>query len=61
MARPGKAAEREKMASEMQVEMERLKARAFRRAASGEETRRHSSSDAETGLGRQLNVQHQLT
>jgi hypothetical protein len=43
MARPGKAAESETMASdEMQVEMERLKARAFRRAASGEETRRGS-------------------
>jgi len=40
MARPGKAAERETMTSEMQMEMERLKARAFRRAASGEETRR---------------------
>jgi hypothetical protein len=39
MARSGKAAERQTMASEMQVEMERLKARAFRRAASGEETR----------------------
>ena len=74
--------------------MERLRARAFRRAASGEETRRwpweketrtiliwtletgdtsgqrgweekktrepqHSSSDAQKGLGSQLNVQHQ--
>jgi hypothetical protein len=38
--RPSNAAERETMASEMQMEMERLKARAFRRAASGEETRR---------------------
>ena len=63
MARPGKAAERETMTSEMQMEMERLKARAFRRAASETRSTRepqHSTSDAKTGLGRQLIVQHQL-
>ena len=49
MARPGKAAEHETMASEMQMEMERLKARAFRRAASETHSTRepqHSTSDA---------------
>ncbi len=63
MARPSKAAERETMDSEMQMEMERLKARAFRRAVSETRSTRelqHSTSAAKTGLGRQLNVQHQL-